>query len=166
MNGYLRQMRDDDLGLVLQWRNHPEVRRYMYTQHEISLEEHARWFERLRHDKLQKALIFVVDEKPLGYVNFKQHADSAIADWGFYLAPDAPKGTGGQLGRAALIYAFDELRLSKLCGQALGFNEKSIRFHQRMGFQREGVLRQHHFDGEGYHDVECFGLLASEWGGA
>jgi UDP-4-amino-4,6-dideoxy-N-acetyl-beta-L-altrosamine N-acetyltransferase len=53
--------------------------------------------------------------------------------------------------------------LHKLCGQALAFNERSIRFHQNLGFRREGVLRQQHFDGEQYHDVVCFGLLASEW---
>jgi len=33
----------------------------------------------------------------------------------------------------------------------------------RLGFQREGVLRQQHFDGQQYHDVVCFGLLANEW---
>jgi len=165
MHGYLRKMGETDLSLVLQWRNHPDVRCYMYTHHEIAQEEHARWFAQLSNDDSQCALIYVVDDIPQGYVNFKMCAASTVADWGFYLAPDAPKGTGGQLGRAALNHAFHEMGLYKVCGQAIGFNEKSIRFHLRMGFQREGVLRQQHFDGEKYHDVECFGLLLSEWQG-
>ena len=156
-------MGEDDLSLVLQWRNHPDVRCYMYTQHEITPEEHVQWFSRLCHDDTQSSLIFVVDGTPLGYVNFKVITASAVADWGFYLAPNAPKGTGSQLGTAALNYAFQQMKLHKVCGQALSFNEKSKRFHLRLGFKREGTLRQQYFDGENYYDVECFGLLSNEW---
>ncbi|MFK7776841.1 MAG: UDP-4-amino-4,6-dideoxy-N-acetyl-beta-L-altrosamine N-acetyltransferase [Gimesia sp.] len=165
VQGYLRKMVENDLSLVLQWRNHPDVRRYMYTQHEITPEEHVQWFSRLCHDDRQSSLVFVIDEIPLGYVNFKRNATLTVADWGFYLAPDAPKGTGSQLGTAALDYAFEQMKLHKVCGQALGYNEKSKGFHLRFGFKREGVLRQQHFDGENYYDVECFGLLANEWTG-
>lgn len=163
MQGYLREMVEDDLSMVLQWRNHLDVRRYMYTQHEITMEEHTQWFARLSHDDRQSSLIFVIDDTPLGYVNFKQNSVSSVADWGFYLAPDAPKGTGRQLGTAALNYAFQQMILHKVCGQALGYNEKSKGFHLRLGFKREGILRQQYFDGEKYHDVECFGLLENEW---
>ena len=90
-------------------------------------------------------------------------AAGGIADWGFYAAPDAPKGTGRKLGASALTYAFARLELHKVCGQALDFNERSIHFHLRLGFQQEGVLREQHFDGEQYHGIVCFGLLATEW---
>jgi len=137
----------------------------MYSQHVITAEEHRQWFERVRHDESQYTLIFVVDAEAQGYINFKRLQSATIADWGFYLSPDAPAGTGSQLGRTALQYAFNTLKLCKVCGQALGFNEKSIRFHQRLGFQIEGVLREQYFDGEHYHDIVCFGLLSSEWEG-
>lgn len=163
--GHLRKMVDGDLSLVLQWRNHPDVRRYMYTQHEITPEEHTQWFAQSRHDDTRELLIFTIDDVPLGYVNFQKSTTSAVADWGFYLAPDAPKGTGSQLGCAALNYAFKKMNLHKVCGQVLDYNEKSSRFHLHLGFKREGVLRQQYFDGENYHDVECFGLLSDEWVG-
>ncbi|MOA13535.1 hypothetical protein D3C78_1335930 [compost metagenome] len=100
---------------------------------------------------------------PLGFINIHQIAPGGVADWGFYAAPDAPKGTGRQLGQAALRYAFTQAGLHKLCGQALAYNERSIKFHLSQGFQQEGILREQHFDGQNYHDVVCFGLLASEW---
>lgn len=159
----VRPMVDSDLERVLAWRNHPEVRRYMYTQHQITLEEHSRWFERATQDPSRHLLIFEKDAVPLGFINIHQIATGGIADWGFYAAPDAPKGTGRQLGQAALQYAFMGAGLHKLCGQALGYNEKSIQFHLSLGFTQEGILRQQHFDGQHYHDVVCFGLLASEW---
>lgn len=159
----IRPMSVADLDTVLAWRNHPDVRRYMYTQHEIALDEHTRWFERASQDPSRHLLVFEYDAVPLGFINIHQVASGSVADWGFYIAPDAPKGTGRLLGQAALQYAFQQARLHRLCGQALGFNERSIRFHLNLGFQQEGVLRQHHFDGQQYHDVVCFGLLASEW---
>lgn len=156
-------MTEEDLEMVLSWRNHPEIRRYMYTRHEISRDEHARWFARASQDSQRHLLMFANERKALGFINIHQIASGGIADWGFYAAPDAPKGTGRALGQAALRYAFQVARLHKLCGQALAFNKRSIRFHLNLGFQREGVLRQQHFDGEQYHDVLCFGLLAREW---
>lgn len=159
----VRLMTNDDLHRVLGWRNHPDIRRYMYTQHEIAMEEHQRWFERAAQDQSKHLLIFEVGATPFGFIHFSQLSNGVIADWGFYVAPDAPKGYGRRLGRAALDYAFGELHLHKICGQALAFNERSIRFHRSLGFQQEGRLREQHFDGQQYHDVFCFGLLQPEW---
>jgi len=159
----IRPMVHADLERVLAWRNHPNVRRYMYTQHEITLAEHQRWFERSLPDPKKHLLVFEANHQPLGFVNFNAVANEGIADWGFYAAPDAPKGSGRQLGRAALSHAFTKLKLHKVNGQALAYNERSIQFHQALGFQQEGILRDQHFDGERYHDVICFGLLCHEW---
>jgi UDP-4-amino-4,6-dideoxy-N-acetyl-beta-L-altrosamine N-acetyltransferase len=156
-------MKEGDLEQVLSWRNHLEVRRYMCTQHEISLEEHTRWFARESQDPDRHLLLFEIDTTPLGFINIHRIANGRIGEWGFYVAPDAPKGTGHQLGQSALRYAFKVVGLHKLCAQALAFNERSVRFHLNLGFHREGMLRQQHFDGQQYHDVVCFGLLGSEW---
>lgn len=159
----VRGMTQDDLELVLGWRNHMGVRRYMYTQHEITLAEHTRWFERAVKDASRHLLVFESDAIALGFANIHQKDPGGIADWGFYAAPEAPRGTGRQLGNCVLTHAFGELGLHKICGQALAFNERSIRFHLGLGFQQEGILREQHFDGQDYHHVICFGLLASEW---
>lgn len=135
----------------------------MYTQHEITLDEHQRWFERNLRDPKKHVLIFEVDDQPLGFVNFNERENQGVADWGFYVAPDAPKGSGRQLCRAALNHAFTQLKLQKVCGQALAFNERSIQLHQSLFFKEEGILGDPHFDGENYHNVICFGLLCDEW---
>lgn len=159
----LRVMTDKDLDLVLSWRNHPEVRKYMYTQHEIGFDEHFKWFSHASKDANRHLLIFELDDKPLGFINIYVHGKSGVSEWGFYMAPEAARGTGMILGLDALKYAFVNVDLHKLCGQALAYNERSVKFHEKLGFKQEGVLREHHFDGNKYHDVVCFGLLASEW---
>lgn len=159
----LRPMVHDDLALVLAWRNHADVRRYMYTQDEIGLEQHRAWFDSALLNDRRQLFVFEADGQALGTVNFTRPAAGTVADWGFYAAPDAPRGTGRRLGSSALAHAFGDLGLHKVSGEVLSFNERSLRLHAALGFCREGVLRDQHFDGRRYHDVVCFGLLKREW---
>jgi UDP-4-amino-4,6-dideoxy-N-acetyl-beta-L-altrosamine N-acetyltransferase len=135
----------------------------MFNQKKIVPEEHRSWFERVSLDSRRQQLIFEINSVPSGAINFSLHDTATVADWGFYLAPDAAKGSGRQLGLVGLDYAFDKLDLHKVCGEALVFNDRSINFHLSLGFKKEGVLRENCFDGKIYHDVVCFGLLAFEW---
>nr|WP_312230581.1 UDP-4-amino-4,6-dideoxy-N-acetyl-beta-L-altrosamine N-acetyltransferase [Pseudomonas sp.] len=163
MSAIVRAMRDDDLERVLGWRNHPDVRRFMYTQHAITPSEHKRWFESSQRNPARSLLIYEQAGIPLGFANITQTVLEHIADWGFYIAPDAPRGTGLRLGQTTLDFAFSSLGLHKVCGQALGFNERSIRFHEKLGFVQEGALRDQHYDGTAYHTIIHFGLLRHEW---
>ncbi len=163
VSSQMRSMVKTDLERVLVWRNHPDVRRFMYTQHAITLDEHQSWFERALLDPKNHLLIYEYNHQPMGFVSLSESGRGGIVDWGFYVAPEAPKGTGRQLGRTALNHAFTQLKYYKVCGQALAYNERSIHFHQALGFQQEGILRDQHFDSERYHHVICFGLLSHEW---
>lgn len=160
---YIRPLAEDDLVTVLTWRNHPEVRRYMLTQHEIGLAEHRDWFAKVSLDSSRRQLIVEEAKQAIGYVQFSQVDEGGIADWGFYARPDSPAGTGRKLGTMALNHAFDCLGLHKVCGQVIASNQASIAFHQRLGFTLEGVLRDQQRIEGCFHSLHCFGMLASEW---
>ena len=159
----VRALTEDDLPMVLAWRNHPAVRSYMLTQHEISLDEHRNWFARVKEDKTRQQLIVSDGAEPLGFVQFNPVGQGEISDWGFYARPDAPKGSGTKLGQAALVHAFRKLGLHKVCGQAIECNVASIAFHQKLGFAEEGRLREQQRIGDRYHTLFFFGLLAKDW---
>jgi len=163
VEGVLRAMTVADLKSILELRNHAEIRRYMFTQHEISIEEHTSWFEGASQNPALDLLVLELDGQCCGFVQFKETNFRGVVDWGFYVALDAPKGTGRKLGLAALSHAFKKENLHKICGQALLWNKPSISFHKSLGFTQEGVLRSQHFDGAAYHDLICFGMLKSEW---
>lgn len=135
----------------------------MLTQHEIAMNDHRAWYEKASSDPRKHLLIFQKNSLPLGFINFTEIAEGKISEWSFHTAPDSPKGSGTRLGVAALNYAFGELGLHKVCGQVLGYNERSARLHQRLGFLSEGILRDQYYDGHDYHAVLCFGLLDHEW---
>lgn len=160
---HIRALVYEDLPMVLSWRNHEDVRRFMFTQHEISLEEHSRWFAVASEDATRRLLVVENVSGPLGYVQLSHVEPGGVANWGFYVRPDAPKGSGLILGQVALSHAFGELKLYKVCGQAIKSNAASIAFHKRLGFAQEGVLRDQQYIAGAYHSLVCFGLLAREW---
>jgi UDP-4-amino-4,6-dideoxy-N-acetyl-beta-L-altrosamine N-acetyltransferase len=138
----VRSMTAADLSLVREWRNHPEIRRFMFTQHEIGAEEHAAWFAKQSADESRKLLIFECGGIPLGFASLGRVAASEAWDWGFYLSPAAPKGTGRLLGRSVLNFAFSRPNIQTLRAQVLDFNERSIRFHRSLGFRQDDSAPQ------------------------
>jgi UDP-4-amino-4,6-dideoxy-N-acetyl-beta-L-altrosamine N-acetyltransferase len=159
----LRSMRSTDLEFVLAWRNHIDISRYMFSHHQISIEEHSNWFLRTSEDPLKHLLIFEKSRVPLGFVQITEEGHSGVAEWGFYTAPDSPRGISKSIGETSLDYVFNQRGLYRIYSHVIAHNEKSIRFHLRFGFQHEGTLRGHHFDGSTHQDIMLFGLLASEW---
>lgn len=160
---HIRAVTQDDLPMLLTWRNHPSVRRFMFTQHEISPEEHLNWYAKASQDKSRRLLIVEEANCPIGYVQFDHVTPGGISHWGFYKCPDAPRGSGSKLGHVALTHAFSTLQLHKVCGQAIEGNAASKAFHQSLGFIQEGVLRDQYCHNFIYHSVICFGLLQAEW---
>lgn len=162
--GCLRDINENELKLMLSWRNEPAVRQNMYTRHIISLDEHMRWWERARESDACKYFMYEFQGLAQGIVGFSQiDQENRNASWAFYAAPEAPRGTGSRMEMLALDYAFGALNLHKLCCEVLAFNDGVIRLHQKFGFHVEGILReQHKVDGE-FVDIYCLGLLATEW---
>lgn len=161
----LRFLTKPDLSLVRAWRNHPFVRLAMFSSKVITEEEHIAWFDSISQDKRQQWLLHVdVEGSPDGLVYFTEHQRAARhAVWGFYRAPESPAGTGTLLGMDGLNYAFDVLALHKLSAEVLANNSRSVAFHERLGFVREGLSRDGHFDGEKYTDVVLLGIMSDQW---
>lgn len=161
----LREIGEDDLELMLSWRNHPSVRENMFSQSVIELEQHKLWFEGESKKDGSEWLMFIdEDNTPRGVVYFTEmNRAYRNAFWGFYAAPDAPAGTGTKMGREALEYYFNDLGFHKLNAEVLKSNKRSYHFHRKLGFQVEGVLRENYFGRLGYEDITYLGILDSEW---
>jgi RimJ/RimL family protein N-acetyltransferase len=77
------------------------------------------------------------------------------ARWGQGLMPDAL--------RALLAHAFGPLNLHRIEADVDPRNEASLRLLERLGFRREGYLRERYFkDGE-IQDSVLLGLLRADW---
>ena len=152
----IREMTNNDLLMVLAWRNHPSIRLNMFSDHEISKDEHFKWFSKVNLNRLQSLWIVISNTEPIGFVQFKKNHNELSADWGFYVSPDAKKGSGKILGQLALDLAFGELSITKVFGEALNFNNASIGFHRHLGFIQES-------SSDGNKDILKFVLSKEDW---
>ena len=161
----LQSLTGNDLELILPWRNAPAVRQAMYSHHEINLDEHRAWFQRLQQDRSRRWYLFHDDTGTAqGVVYFTEiDAEQGTAFWGFYARPEAPSGTGLQMEFEALELAFNELALHKLNCEVLASNSAVVNMHKKIGFTEEGRFREQHYDGSNRIDIVRLGLLASDW---
>lgn len=161
----LRDLSPADRDLIRSWRNHPEVAKYMYTDHEISTEEHEEWFNKALKDTSSRYWIIRSDNLDVGFLSISQiDRHNSRCYWAFYADPEIrSRGTGSFAEYAVLQYVFGELGLNKLCGEVLEFNQSVLNMHKKFGFVQEGLLRKHIYKQGQWHDVVCIGMLREEW---
>lgn len=151
----LRAAIDADAAQVLAWRNHPAVRRVMFTDHTIGADEHRRWWQHVMASADHRILIVEHDERGCGVVTFSRTEPAASLatgeawSWGFYLDPDAFAPGADALRAwsgmesASLRYAADQLRAQRIDCEVFAFNAAVLALHKRHGFvERERYQRQ------------------------
>lgn len=160
----LRKITENDLEKALKWRNSDHIRSNMFSDHIITLEEHYKWFNKIKEDNCNFYLIFEKQSIPIGMTYFTDlDISNQVCSWGFYLGEKGlPKGMGTVLGFFSLEYAFQILGIEKLCGEVLGFNIPSIKLFQKLGFEEDSV-RQHVYKNHAYEEVVLFEMLKEEW---
>lgn len=82
----LIDLEEDKLGILLKWRNSDIIRSNMYSDHIIAIEEHQKWFKKIKSDESNIAKLFLYKEKLIGFVNFtKINKENNTCYWGFYI---------------------------------------------------------------------------------
>lgn len=75
-------------------------------------------------------------------------------------------GTPGALTRRLIRtvarYVFDELQVHRINGLVRADNQRAIDLNDRLGFVREGVMREYYRDSAGVHDVVMMRMLRAE----
>jgi len=65
--------------------------------------------------------------------------------------------------RAVLKYGFERMDLNRIQATIDSENTRSMKLAQRLGFKKEGVLRQRSYFNGQFRDDVCFSLLKKEW---
>ena len=128
------------------------------------IEQDSAWLE--EGSVLPLALVPQGDDKAIvGTVSlFAFDAPSQRAEIGYILAPQAwGQGLMHEALQALVSYAFGVLGLRRLEADIDPRNQRSGKSLERLGFQREGVLRERWMVAGEVSDSALYGLLAREW---
>jgi UDP-4-amino-4,6-dideoxy-N-acetyl-beta-L-altrosamine N-acetyltransferase len=146
-------------------RNKDYIRKYMYTSHEISEEEHAKWLHSLRGNAKQAVFVVMLQGKTAGLVSLNAiNATHKTADWAFYIDESLQgKGVGSLIEFKLLDHAFNAAGLEKLNCEVLEVNPSVVKMHQKFGFSVEGIRRKNIARNDGRIDVVLLGITKDEW---
>ncbi|HXH22493.1 MAG TPA: GNAT family protein [Dehalococcoidia bacterium] len=97
-------------------------------------------------------------------VDFGSPEASFEADIGYELDPAYwGRGYATEAARRLVEFAFRDLGVHRLWAYVLVENEPSWRVLERLGFRREGHLRENEWMQGRYWDTYIYGLLAGQW---
>ena len=172
----LRCLKIEDAPAVHQVYGDPEAMRYWDMPPSIDLKEterrltralsvdpqwHATWTVWVRRDGQ------FPDDQFIGMVNYhaRQPWNRRLA-LGWILIPRFQgRGYMQEAARAVLAHCFTTLNTHRVEAEIEPENVRSARLAQRLGFQREGLLRDRLFVADRPRTQQMYGLLRAEWGG-
>lgn len=126
----------ENIELIRRWRNSARVRLQMYSQRNITTEMQHDWFENISRDEGKHYFLCYLDGNPVGVLNFVGISDNSCS-WGCYIGEERVlPGMGIALEAAALIYAFDMLRINQLNAQVLVENKGPQSMHRIFGYRK------------------------------
>jgi UDP-4-amino-4,6-dideoxy-N-acetyl-beta-L-altrosamine N-acetyltransferase len=162
----LRELRDEDEGVLFQWRSEPEVDRWMSDAAFPSADAHAAWFSGLRSDPDMRGWLITRGGTAAGLLTLTGLlSHHRRAGWNWFLGSAEARGRG--VGRAAQVLgldrAFGELGLHKVFAEVMADNDAALKAQVASGFRREGYLRGHVLKNGSPRDVVLLGILADEW---
>jgi UDP-4-amino-4,6-dideoxy-N-acetyl-beta-L-altrosamine N-acetyltransferase len=141
----LRAIERKDLKSLRDWRNDPDVKKFMREHRELSMQNQQQWLDSLAKDR--NTIMFAVETKKgkligctgLTYIDWK----NSRAEVSIYIGDKKYKGKGYGTDtlKTLMDYGFRELNLHMLFGEIFEYNKANIGLFEKCGFKRDGVLR-------------------------
>lgn len=145
-NAVLRPLRADDLPTTLEWRNHPDSRRWFLTTEPIEPEQHRQWFERYLEREDDHVFIVELDGRPAAQVALSDLARPR-AEFGRLLVDPDQRGQGlaHRATELCLRAAREQLGLTEIVLEVKHDNAPAVRAYERAGFveteRHDGIVR-------------------------
>jgi RimJ/RimL family protein N-acetyltransferase len=167
----LRLVREEDLPSLLEMNADDAVTRYLPYESWRGMEDAREWLGRaVARLAAGEAWQFVIVQRASGRVIgscllFHFDLPNGLAELGYLLGREHWGAGYMREAAAALIdFAFGTVGLRRLEAQIDPRNEASARLLERVGFIKEGHLRQRWVSKGEISDSGLYGLLRSEWG--
>jgi len=165
---YLRPLEKEDGPALVPWLNDPAVTRTLQISQPMSLLAEIAYLEKISQSKDDVTLGIVSrqSDKLIGAAGLHQidwrarHASFGILigileEWG--------KGYGTEATHLMMHHAFGTMNLNRVWLHVVSTHEAGIRAYERVGFRREGVLRQQFYREGRYQDLLVMAILRDEW---
>lgn len=168
----LRAIERDDIPRFVDWLNDPEVTAGLYVHLPMSSMEETRWFENLSNLPAEERALAIEVRLPdggwlhIGNAGLHQiERTNRTAEFGIFIGNKQywNNGYGSEVTQLMLRHGFDTLNLNRIYLYVYETNPRAIHVYEKIGFVREGVLRQSTYRNGRYLDSFLMSMLKSEW---
>ncbi|MBC3765031.1 GNAT family N-acetyltransferase [Neptunicella marina] len=146
LKGYqvvLRDINQDDLSMLRDWRNSAEVSRYMLSQEQITAEQQLAWFNKIQRDESQQHWIIEYKQQAIGSINIKANTvgkkltEAKELEVGLYIADNRYRGNIVAFAPTLLVndYCFNQLGVEALIAVVKTDNQAALSYNQKLGYQ-------------------------------
>jgi UDP-4-amino-4,6-dideoxy-N-acetyl-beta-L-altrosamine N-acetyltransferase len=155
------KLNPDEKEKVREWRNNENIRKWMYSDHLITKEEHDGFINKLEKDNKKFYWIVKDNNTTIGVIYiYNVDLKNKNAYFGLYANLKCEKkGKGSLLGETAKKIAFQIMKLHSLRLEVLEDNEIAKNLYNKLGFEKEGVLKQAVFKDSNWKDVLVYGIV-------
>jgi RimJ/RimL family protein N-acetyltransferase len=163
----LRAREETDVDNIHRWMNDWETIKYLGARYPRSKAFERQWLA--AGDPAYANAQFIVetlaDSRPIGWLGL-HHAtpENGCADLGIAIGERdlLEGGYGTDAMRAACRYGFEMMNLHRIQLTVYDWNPRAIRVYEKVGFQREGTIRDGIFKAGRWNDLVFMGLLRDE----
>jgi diamine N-acetyltransferase len=168
----LRAIEREDLPRYVAWFADAAVSENLASQMPMSLVHEERWFEEnLKLPVEQQALAVDVRSgrgkwEHIGGTGFHfVDKRNRLAECGLFIGPRKHwnRGYGRDILLTLLRYGFETHNLNRVQLRVMEFNARAIHLYEKIGFVREGSMREAHFHQGRYWDMRLYAILRREW---
>ena len=134
----LRRAAPDDVELLFEWRNLPQIVDLSTSRRRVDWDEHRAWLTGLLADANRLLLVILSGHQPIGQVRFDPlpAARRDARTISVYLVPGhTGRGLGVPALRAASAMAFDLLRVRRIYAFIRQDNARSVRAFEKAGYR-------------------------------
>ncbi|MFW2353452.1 UDP-4-amino-4,6-dideoxy-N-acetyl-beta-L-altrosamine N-acetyltransferase [Aliarcobacter butzleri] len=124
----------DEKKMILEWRNRLDIQKWMYTQNDISLEEHLKFIDSLKTIKSKLYFLVKKENTYIGVIDFTQIKPKKSLHMGIYTNPDL-KGYGKILLETIIYFSFEILKVEKIFSEVYFENERAFSLYKIYGFK-------------------------------
>ncbi len=133
------KLSDCEQSFAREMRNHPSIKRWMYSQKKISKTEHRDFLVKLRNNQEKRYFLVKYKNEILGSINFSNIIQNETIDFGLFVNPfKKSKGAGKILEIAGNIYSHTIFGAKKIRLEVLSSNARAIKFYEKSNFFRIG----------------------------
>jgi len=166
---YLRPVIIEDAAIIRKWHNDPELMKLARVgEKRTTLKQEREDIKTARKSNNQTyhLILTKLDNTPIGFLRFNFIDKSSGNVWLRMIIGDKKaqgKGYAREALQCYLKWMFDKLRIHRVTLECYSTNRRAIKFYRRIGFQKEGVLREAVCINGKYHDIISFGILRKDF---